>query len=118
MVRSTLWLGFFTIILLAWWMMYMMAMQMDLSKMVRSAKRGLRSGQRGVGVPAALGALGAVALFAVLVGPVLLGLPPLVPMAPANVLPAIGAYAAAVAIWLLAVFMVTAATVGLRRRAA
>lgn len=30
MIRSTLWLGFFGIILLAWWMMYMMAMQMDL----------------------------------------------------------------------------------------
>ena len=29
MVRSTLWLGFFALILAAWWMMYSMAMQMD-----------------------------------------------------------------------------------------
>ena len=42
MIRSTLWLGFFTIILLSWWMMYMMAMQMDLDLMGRPGEMGAR----------------------------------------------------------------------------
>lgn len=42
MVRSALWLSFFTIILLAWWMMYMMAMQMDLDLIGRPGEMGQR----------------------------------------------------------------------------
>ncbi|MEN8892186.1 DUF2182 domain-containing protein [Planktotalea arctica] len=42
MIRSTLWLGFFTIILLSWWMMYMMAMQMDLDLLGRPGEMGAR----------------------------------------------------------------------------
>jgi len=34
-VRSTVWLGFFSVILVAWWMMYTMVMQMDLDLLGR-----------------------------------------------------------------------------------
>lgn len=42
MIRSTLWLGFFAIILLAWLMIYMMAMQMDLDLIGRPGEMGAR----------------------------------------------------------------------------
>ncbi|MDG1076966.1 MAG: DUF2182 domain-containing protein [Planktotalea sp.] len=40
MIRSTLWLGFFMIILLSWWMMFMMAMSMDLDLIGRPGEMG------------------------------------------------------------------------------
>ena len=45
MVRSTLWLGFFALILAAWWMMYSMAMQMDLDLLGRPGAMGERMRQ-------------------------------------------------------------------------
>jgi predicted metal-binding membrane protein len=40
LIRSTLWLGFFAAILAAWWMMYSMAMQMDLDLFGRPGAMG------------------------------------------------------------------------------
>ncbi|MFG6583850.1 DUF2182 domain-containing protein [Sulfitobacter sp. 1A12779] len=45
LVRSTLWLGFFALILAAWWMMYSMAMQMDLDLLGRPGAMGERMRQ-------------------------------------------------------------------------
>ena len=38
-IRSTLWLAFFAAILAAWWVMYVMALDMDLD-LLGSARRG------------------------------------------------------------------------------
>ncbi len=40
MIRSTLWLAFFGVILLAWWMMYVMAIDMDLDLLGRPGAMG------------------------------------------------------------------------------
>jgi len=40
LIRSSLWLAFFGIILIAWWMMYMMAMDMDLDLLGRPGPMG------------------------------------------------------------------------------
>lgn len=40
LIRSALWLGFFGVILMAWWMMYMMAMDMDLDVIGRPGPMG------------------------------------------------------------------------------
>ncbi|MDF3350817.1 DUF2182 domain-containing protein [Sulfitobacter sp. KE34] len=50
MVRSTLWLGFFALILAAWWMMYSMAMQMDLDLLGRPGAMGERMRQMDPGM--------------------------------------------------------------------
>ncbi|MEM1075654.1 MAG: DUF2182 domain-containing protein [Pseudomonadota bacterium] len=42
LVRSTLWLGFFAAILAAWWMMYTMALDMDLDVLGRPGEIGAR----------------------------------------------------------------------------
>lgn len=42
MLRSTLWLGFFGAILVAWWVMYSMAMDMDLDLLGRPGEAGAR----------------------------------------------------------------------------
>ncbi|NUH64320.1 DUF2182 domain-containing protein [Sulfitobacter sp. S0837] len=45
MVRSTMWLGFFALVLGAWWMMYSMAMQMDVDLLGRPGEMGERMRQ-------------------------------------------------------------------------
>ena len=45
MVRSTMWLGFFALILAAWWMMYAMATQMDVDLLGRPGAMGERMRQ-------------------------------------------------------------------------
>tara|TARA_R110002049_G_scaffold23545_7_gene83515 strand:+ start:1217 stop:2005 length:789 start_codon:yes stop_codon:yes gene_type:complete len=40
LIRSTLWLGFFGLVLAAWWMMYTMAMQMDVDLLGRPGAMG------------------------------------------------------------------------------
>ena len=50
MVRSTLWLGFFALILAAWWMMYSMAMQMDVDLLGRPGTMGERMRQMDPGM--------------------------------------------------------------------
>ena len=40
--RSALWIGFFVIIAAAWWMMFMMAMDMDLDLLGRPGEMGKR----------------------------------------------------------------------------
>lgn len=42
LIRSTLWLGFFTAILVSWWVMYSMSMDMDLDLLGRPGEMGAR----------------------------------------------------------------------------
>ena len=42
LIRSGLWLSFFTAILAAWWVMYTMAMRMDLDLIGRPGEMGAR----------------------------------------------------------------------------
>ncbi len=102
-----------------------MAMQADVAKQVQSAKRALRGRRLAMFVPAAIGVLGAVALFAITVAPVILGAAPLAPVA--AMLPALtdggmgvalGIFVAGVMALLLAIYVVAGIAQGIGRRRA
>ena len=42
LIRSTLWLGFFGLILAAWWVMYSMSIEMDVDLIGRPGEMGAR----------------------------------------------------------------------------
>ena len=96
----------------------LMAMQADVSKQVRAAKRALRGRNIAMAAPAGLGAVGALILFVVLVVPALLGTasPPL-PFVPDGVGPAFGIFLAGTAAWLLVIYILSAVVFALRRKA-
>ena len=93
----------------------LMAMQQDIHKQVRAARRALRSGDAGARLPAGIAALGAAALFAVLMAPVIITGAPL--PAVASALPmlnggtgiAFGLFAVSVAIWVALVYFASVA---------
>ncbi|PHQ78927.1 MAG: acriflavine resistance protein B, partial [Thalassobium sp.] len=102
----------------------LMAMQQDIHKQVRAARRALRSGDAGARLPAGIAALGAAALFAVLMAPMIITGAPL--PAVASALPmlnggtgiAFGLFAVSVAIWVTLVYFASVAlTLALRKTA-
>ncbi len=99
----------------------LMAMQADIGRQVQSAKRALRGRSFGMWAPAALGALGAVGLFAATVGPILLTGQPwaaaanALPMLNGGVVAATGIFAAALMVWLLLIYVLVGVVVGASR---
>ncbi len=97
------------------------AMQADFHRQWQAAKRALRSRRLAMFVPAASGALGAAALFALTVGPVLVtgtALPAAVsvlPMLSGGAGPASGAFAGGLMVLLLTIYFVALLSLGLRR---
>ena len=91
-----------------------MAMQGDINVQVRSAKRGLSSGSRGIALTTRLAALGTAGFFAAIVAPVMLaGLPwtplgSLLPILNSGVGVAIVVFLLITIIWLLIVYVGTA----------
>jgi len=97
----------------------LMAMQADVAKQVRAAKRALRGRNLAMAAPAGLGAVGAVVMFVVLVVPSLLGTAEAaLPFLPSGVGPAFGMFLAGTAVWLLAIYVVSLLIFALRRRTA
>ena len=101
-----------------------MAMQADVHRQVQSARRALRGRNMAMIAPAGLGALVGLGLFAATVMPVIVTGAPWAPMV--AVLPmletgglgaAIGVFVVGVAAVLLAIYAITLASMGLRRRA-
>jgi len=100
----------------------LMAMQADVYRQVQSAKRALGGRRLAMFAPAGLGALGAVALFAALVAPVLITGAPWGPVA--AVLPllnggigaAMAGFVAGLMVWLLTVYAGAMLALGLRRK--
>ncbi|WP_342068962.1 efflux RND transporter permease subunit [Yoonia algicola] len=88
-----------------------MAMQADVQRQIQSAKRALRGRQAAMFVPAGLGALFALGLFALLVAPVLLTGAPLpvmaaiLPMLNGGIGAAMGLYIVALMVLLLAIYV-------------
>ncbi len=78
----------------------LMAMQMDFHRHIQAAKRALRAPRWAMFAPAAIGAGGAVALFAAIVAPILLNGSPW--SVAAEVLPALNAGLGAAFLWYLA----------------
>ncbi len=99
----------------------LMAMQADIGRQVQSAKRALRGRSFGMWAPAALGALGAVGLFAATVGPILLTGQPwaaaanALPMLNGGVVAATGIFAAALMVWLLLIYVLVGVVIGASR---
>ncbi len=99
----------------------LMAMQADVGRQVQSAKRALRGRSFGMWAPAALGALGAVGLFAATVGPILLTGQPwaaaanALPMLNGGVVAATGIFAAALMVWLLLIYVLVGVVIGASR---
>lgn len=98
----------------------LIAMQADVHRQVQAARRALRGRKPALFVPAAIGGIAALAIFAVTVAPVLLTGAPWPALA--TVLP--GGFAAALAVFmaalfavLLVVYMVSVTIFGLQRRA-
>ncbi|MCG3269351.1 efflux RND transporter permease subunit [Yoonia sp. I 8.24] len=90
-----------------------MAMQADFQRQIAAAKRALRGRRMAMFVPAGLGALGAVGLFAALIAPVLItgsAWPPVaaaLPMlADAGFGLAFGGYVLAVVVWLVGIYAI------------
>lgn len=102
----------------------LMAMQQDIDKQVRAARRALRSSDVGARLPAGIAALGAAVLFAVLMAPVIITGAPLPALASA--LPvlnggtsvAFGLFAVSVAIWVVLVYFASVALVPALRKTA
>ncbi len=99
----------------------LMAMQADIGRQVQSAKRALRGRSFGMWAPAALGALGAVGLFAATVAPILLTGQPwataanALPMLNGGVVAATGIFAAALMVWLLLIYVLVGVVIGASR---
>lgn len=102
----------------------LMAIQDDISKQVRAARRALRKGSLGATWPAMLGATAALALFAVLVAPVILtgaALPQalaVLPLLSGGMMAALGVYAGAVALVLAVIYVIAGIGYGMRWRRA
>jgi multidrug efflux pump subunit AcrB len=98
----------------------LMAMQADVSEQINAAKRALRVGKWGASWPATLGAVLAVALFSVTLGPVILtgaALPQAVAILPilsGGFAAAFGVFAGGLALALLVIYAIAA--IGLARR--
>lgn len=98
-----------------------MAMQADVSRQIQAARRALRGRRAAMFIPAWLGALGALGLFAVTLAPLLVTGSPL-PVA-ASVLPvlqggfgaALGVFIAGLMVLLVAIYVVAALSQGLRK---
>jgi multidrug efflux pump subunit AcrB len=97
------------------------AMQADFYRQWQAAKRALRNRRLVMFVPAAVGALGAVALFALTVGPVLVtgtALPAILSVLPilsGGFGPAFGVFTGGLMVLLLAIYVVASLALGLRR---
>ena len=102
----------------------LMAMQHDWSKQVNAAKRALRGRDRAATLPAALGALVALALFAALILPVILtgtawpALADALPMLAGGMAVAIATFAVLLALALLVIYLLTGLIYALRSRRA
>ncbi len=102
----------------------LMAMQGDFAVQVRSAKRGLTSANRAIAVPTRLAVLGTVGLFGAILLPVLVTGTPwavlagLLPMLNGGVAPAVGLFVLTTLVWVLAVYIITAAVMAASRRKA
>ena len=103
----------------------LMAIQADVGKQVRAARRALRKGSLGATWPAMAGATVSLVLFAALIAPVIITGAPLpavaeaLPMLNGGFGAALGVYAAIVAIALAVIYAIAAMGYGLRwRRAA
>ncbi len=98
-----------------------MAMQEDVYRQVQSAKRALRGRRLAMFMPAGIGALGAVGLFTLTIGPLLLTGSPLaalakvLPMLEGGFGPAFGLFVVGLMILLLAIYFVALLSQGLRR---
>jgi len=98
-----------------------MAMQADVFRQVQSARRALRGRRLAMFVPAGLAAVGALGLFALTVGPILLTGAPLpvvaaiLPMLDAGMASAFGVFIAALLLLLLTIYFVAMLGQGLRR---
>jgi multidrug efflux pump subunit AcrB len=98
-----------------------MAMQMDAYRQVQSAKRALRGRRAAMFVPAGLGALAALGLFAVTLGPLIVTGAPLpaavdvLPMLEAGFSAAFGVFVGGLMVVLLAIYIIAALGQGLRR---
>lgn len=101
----------------------LMAMQADVSRQVRAARRALRGKRWDVLLPAWVGLGGAVALFAVVLAPILLTgnawapLAEVFPLLSAGYAAAFAVFAVSVAVFLMLVYLTTAIALA-RRRAA
>ncbi|MEL6958885.1 MAG: efflux RND transporter permease subunit [Pseudomonadota bacterium] len=100
----------------------LMAMQADVGGLVRSAKRGFVTDARSIAWPTRAAAAGIAALFGALVAPsMLVGTPwgpavALLPMLHGGIGAALGVFLAIVVMWLLIVYIATAAIVILSQR--
>ena len=98
-----------------------MAMQADVYRQVQSAKRALRGRRLAMFVPAGLGALGALALFALTVGPIVFtgaALPTVaavLPMLNSGMGAAFGVFVVGLMALLLAIYIIALLGQGLRR---
>ncbi|WP_377509055.1 efflux RND transporter permease subunit [Octadecabacter sp. R77987] len=93
----------------------LMAMQQDIHKQIRAARRALRSGDAGARLPAGVAALGAAALFAFLMAPMIITGAPLpalasaLPMLNGGMSVAFGLFAVSVALWIVLVYFASVA---------
>jgi MFS family permease len=98
-----------------------MAMQADVNRQVQSARRALRGRRVAMFLPAGLGALGAVGLFAATVAPMIVTGAPwsfavtVLPTLAGGFGPALGVFVAGLAVLLLAIYVVALLGQGLRR---
>ena len=101
----------------------LMAMQADVHRQIQSARRALRGRSMAMALPAGLGAVAGLALFAATVLPVVLTGAPWTPMAAlfpmlaGGLGAAIGLFLTGVALLLLVIYVVAASRMGLRRSA-
>ncbi len=101
----------------------LMAMQADVAKQMRAARRALRGRRPAMFLPAAIGAVAAAALFAATVAPVVLNgaawapAAEVLPMLNGGLAAAFGVFVAGVAASLVAIYLLSALAFGLRRTA-
>jgi len=113
----------FGVVLVLFLVPALIAMQDDVARYTRAARRGLTSGRRGLAWPGGIAVTGVIGLFAVLVAPVLVNgsaLPALsgLPMSGIGMAGALAQFTAATALWLVAVYLVSAVVVSRGTRTA
>jgi len=102
----------------------LMAMQFDVSRQFRTVRRAMRGRRLAMTLPATLGLLAVVGLFAAIVGPILVTGAPLpalaaaLPMLYGGIWPAFAVYIAAVAVVLIAIFVISSLGFAIARRRA
>ena len=102
----------------------LMAMQFDVSRQFRTVRRAMRGRRLAMTVPATLGLLAVVGLFAAIVGPILVTGAPLpafaaaLPMLYGGIWPAFAVYIAAVAVVLIAIYVISSLGFAIARRRA